>query len=642
MQSLALSTADATEQPGISSFTFDLPHNDVRQSARKLSLASVEFPMVQYTVEEAWNRLYYNEGIRFDPENHVLCVTVVESATVSSVEARLPLTLNEVVRVTKGGTEVHFRHPHGLEAQHELRLPLRWIGGRRGDVVHDELAEVLSPTSVRLGGPPLTDTPTHLLVPRAASPCELAEWIQATLGCACSSLTLRCKYDEETDCLRLTVRTQLGAPSVSFAFAPTPLLQRLGWTSMPIAVTAVATPLPCQLTCLWDYACLTPAHYGPCHRSMGSSQPLRFEESVERALNRFYLPLHKEEHVLVFSDPSGCVHMTAVTPGRYTADGICQALEESMGRAATDAVFSVYHDDEGHFVFACEREDRDAPFGLLFHHPRCIDAGLFGFPPQPLVGASLYRAPVATRTLAPLGRPTTNLVRIMDVPGRNRFSLHAVRPPALALAVTSQDARTATGRTHLNDHPFAHGCALGDVVQLSGEGLPAECTSVVVGVPTPTELVVSAPFPLPAATLVSLVPEPWNFSFARPGSLPRAMIGAGASILYGRDGSVVDATGARLPPVELPRVHNLDHPNMVLITLSETSCNLLHQGADDTTRFFAKLPLYPQFRHERQLIYDGPLTVQHFSRFTIGFFNPDRTPYHLHGQPVTFTLNLQM
>ena len=43
-----------------------------RLPAVKLALGSLEFPIVQYTIEEDWSRLYFNEGFKIKEETSFL------------------------------------------------------------------------------------------------------------------------------------------------------------------------------------------------------------------------------------------------------------------------------------------------------------------------------------------------------------------------------------------------------------------------------------------------------------------------------------------------------------------------------------------------------------------------------------------
>ena len=63
VHTICFHTRDAVERDD-SKMVFEMPSNRVRDSALKVALGSVEFPMVQRTIEPEWGRLYLNEGLR--------------------------------------------------------------------------------------------------------------------------------------------------------------------------------------------------------------------------------------------------------------------------------------------------------------------------------------------------------------------------------------------------------------------------------------------------------------------------------------------------------------------------------------------------------------------------------------------------
>ena len=62
---LCFHTRDAVARDD-SRLTFEVPGDRLRTDAVRVALGSCEFPMVQWTIEEDWNRLYLNEGVRLD------------------------------------------------------------------------------------------------------------------------------------------------------------------------------------------------------------------------------------------------------------------------------------------------------------------------------------------------------------------------------------------------------------------------------------------------------------------------------------------------------------------------------------------------------------------------------------------------
>ena len=80
LATLCFHTRDAVRRDE-GAFTFELPGNSLRNHAVKVALASCEFPIVQQTVERAWNRFYYMEGLRLEPSNNTLLVAYLGCIT---------------------------------------------------------------------------------------------------------------------------------------------------------------------------------------------------------------------------------------------------------------------------------------------------------------------------------------------------------------------------------------------------------------------------------------------------------------------------------------------------------------------------------------------------------------------------------
>ena len=440
----------------------------------------------------------------------------------------------------------------------------------------------------------------------------------------------------------------------------------MGISPLPVALAPREwAEWPRAETALWDWIEMPPGYYGPCHRPMCVGAPLRFGAELEAAANRLYFPLADRlptdaptPHLLVFVDPSGRTHTASVPCGRHSPAGLCAALQTDMTRAAEvlcpGVRFRVTHDDD-RFAFACTRRDadgRDVPacFGLLFHHPLCLDPARLGFEAQPLSGAHTYVAP--KRTHCALAR---NLLRVDDSVAQKRFRLHATHaPPMVAEGMGTRDgvarcARTSTScpsRTATSPATWSSSrsaaaprcCATGRARSSCREQRGAALRLLVRGRRGRRGRPhAAAPRSEPrrvgrAGTCVQVAGQaaPWSVRFGAPRSLPPALVGFPArAMLWGVDGSVRDADGLARPPYEAPHTHSLDHPDYVLITFSEQAGTLLeHTYGGESKSVFTKLALYPQFREERMLPRDTALRGGHLSRFTIAFWNPDmRTPY---------------
>ena len=686
VMTMCFHTRDATERDG-SSFTFRMPSGRLRTDAVKVALASCEFPMVQWTVEEAWNRLYTNEGISPTPGDNVLSAVAADMRTPTCV--RIPPRINPVSVTRRSGyLTVACTHEHGLwcadgssvnTALFELPGGVALLGAGDGDVTLDaltlkwvndkEFTVMLRDTQKN---PDITGIHT-LLTPTIPSPTVLASVLtHAARGCVVNDIRLSFEYDASTDMMLCHVACP---PETSgmVRLLNSPLLRKLGISSMPVPLTGrTSVVIPSEPTSLWDYVPVPLGFYSPCHRPMCTGQPMRFGTEVETAINRLYFPIVKQgepNHQLVFSDPDGRVYTASVPAGRYSPSSFSKYIERAMTDAVdADVTFSVSHENN-RFVFACEQRTQGrvvpSPFGLLFHHPLCIDAERLGFSAQPLAGSDVYVAPNDTRF--PSAR---NIVRVAEIPHQKRFRFHTTAPPPMMAEVLDASKGVLRVRTHVNRTPFAHGYREGDVVVVAtcgsatvsaGEGkerileasvakIPARCRCLVARNDEGDVTVLSIRVPplnglgdMGTALQVTSVAEPWNACVGiHAHSLPPHLLGMrrGAT-QWGMDGTVGDLEGRRLPPIDAPNVHCLDHPDYVLITFSESGgAHLEHSYDNENKQVFCKLSLYPLFREERMLPRDTTLMHGNLNTFRIAFWNPDmRTPYHFHGAEFSFSLN---
>ena len=573
---LCFHTRDAVERDD-SRMTFELPADRLRTAASKVALASCEFPMVQWTVEEDWQLLWLNEGVRLaaGAALRVAARGPGEPEPEQPATLQLPGRLIPVVRCTSGSAGelvVELAQPHGLWADGTPSPALaraRLVGG--GDVPLGQACCARPISAVSFGVTPGRKegaAPTHLYVGAAESPAQLCAWLQHAGRGAVPGVSLRFAYDAAEDRVRMSA---VAEPGTLVRVLPDPLACMLGLATAPVRVGADGRAAwPCEPTRLWDHAALPPGFYAPCHRPMCTGQPLRLPAELEAAANRLYFPLVGQDrppHTLIFADAAGRTLTAQVPPGRYAPDTLCAHLEAAMNAAAAaagsaDLAFTVTHEDD-RFGFACERRvaDRVVParFSLLFHHPLCFDPARLGFAPQPLAGSDTYLA--AQQVHVPRGtdgRPLANVLRVSEVGPQKRFRFHAAGPPPMVGAVLGgAGGGSLAVRTHVNGQPYAHGYRAGDVVALApspgheGVGtptaatLPVELSCVVLAAdPDPCVLHLAAPA-IPglrdAGTAVAVLGslEPWNLCMCKPRSLPAPMLGfPPRAVQWGIDGSV--------------------------------------------------------------------------------------------------------
>ena len=273
-------------------------------------------------------------------------------------------------------------------------------------------------------------------------------------------------------------------------------------------------------------------------------------------------------------------------------------------------------------------------------------------------------------------RGLSNVIRVHEIAAQKRFRVHATQTPAMVGVVGARgkkdEPRTLTIRSFVNRHSFAHGFQAGDLVRVTA--CPADTCVRVDAQDEETVLTPSAAAFPPAglccvvvdsassdpSTLRLRVPaidgllgevgvgltiapyrmEPFNLAFCKEGSVPSTCIGfPRRAVEWGADGSICDGSDRRVPPFDAPYVHNLDHPDAVLITFSEQGgAGFEHTHSGETKPLFAKLVCSPLLREERMLPRDTTAARQPFE-VSHRLWNPDfRSPYHFHGAEFTFSL----
>lgn len=630
------------------SFTFDVPALPTA-AATKVALASFEFPMVQYTVEhDMWDRLWFAEGDAFTGELHVAVRLPGEPDPELPVVVPLPRRLNRVVATRRQGDRLvcTTEHPHGVLPGDDRALLL---GDAKGDA---HVTDVLSETEVATADD--RDAAFALACdPRTvASPAALCERLTALAARTLDEygVVLTFRYDPRADRILLHGRVEV-AGTVVRLLPNTTLVHRLGLSTMhmrfPDAVRTLVWPSG-VVAGIWRHVQLPAGYYAPSTRPLGTGPPLRLGAELERALGRWYFPLldDGQHHQLVYANARGNVRTVEVPCGRYDAETLRRVLD-----VGTDDRIHVRRTEDDRFLF-----ESDAPFDLLFHHPGCLDATRLGFlPGAPLSGERSYVAP--TRT--PDGAHT--LVRVGEVPAQRRFTITPVPPPlAVGIGEGSCGDGVVALRTSVQGRPFAHGLRPGDLVVLVE---PADGTSpakvAIDGETRRTCAVATAdddPCVLRVRTgglhgigdrgsrvLVEMGVEPLNLCFCRPRSLPPSLLGFGkCAVQWGVDGSVTNSKGELCPPFVAPGVHNLEHPDSVLLSFTETNAGtLVTTSGGDTRHAFVKLPLYPSLREERLLPRDAHLSTGKPTTLTLTVLNPDgRTPYQFHHAQFSFSLAL--
>lgn len=404
--SLAYQTKDAVARDEAKSeLTFAVGAESQRYKPNKLMLGSMEFPIVQYSIEEGgWDRVYFCERIEITPSLRSLTLQETAMGETRTARAVLPLHLNPIVewQHDSGGLRVRFAHPHALwnddgepiagavaaygGAVSLLCTPLGTLRLAEGDATPD--GDDAIRVDARVAGEPVrAEQPFGFLhVAGPPSPEALCD----ALSRALADRTLRSRYVVVYDAFenKATLQTeQFAGDGDRFRLAVTAgdsLVSLLGYAigqserifhrpaldpssigtglrdaqldvrgrlllqqTQNIDVKASGDTAPYRLPPAqfraWTHATLRPGWYTPTHRPMATGAPIRITQEWDMQFNRFFFPPTKDGQPpsLVFVDPSGRTQARALTPGRYTPDSIAAHLEQMMNRAVASSVPAV-------------------------------------------------------------------------------------------------------------------------------------------------------------------------------------------------------------------------------------------------------------------------------------------------------------
>ena len=745
VHTVCMDTRDALRRKD-GEFTFRLAGDNPRINAIKVGLGSLEFPMVQWSIEESSNLLYFSEGIVIDADRNALSLVEVSDAATHEFNVQVPPCVNEIVEISaKAGDwkAIRTKTPHCLYFANERSIvsAVDWADveivcssmGRVSLTALDQASKVryVSETEfwIQHAGP--CGKGGFVSVPTYPSPDALCRIVTRLLAYTQTDADYELVYDASDNRARLcATRYPEGSTTLRLVLYGSPFARLLGYPSSvhsksfrrPTApqvgapteftlapegfnyfgndasVTSPPLVLPSDPLEGWQPVTLTPGWYMPSHRTLCPGQPLRLPAELEMALNRLYFAVPERipsgqatAHFLMFTDPAGVVHNCPVYPGKYSPRALARCLETEMTRLAANSlpgtVYTVEFED-GRFTFGCEvRESstnvRAAPFSLLFSHPAQFEPTRLGFAASSLHGLDSYTS--SHRVMVPT---TSNVYRVSEIPHQQRLRVHATPPPQLTCVIEHYDTKRSMlrVRTYSGQLPFVHGLRVGAPVILGSVGgtqelyhyssetgewaarpyraAPVHSTwgrsAVVVDSPHGDVQKPSLPSgehlelwlrvkPTPALVdctgtvlTVQQYVEPFNLCFGLPQSVSHTALGfAAGATQWGVDGAVASGN-MRVPPFEAPAVHNLDHPDYVLIYFDEgkQSTSLQHQRGTSNTCPFAKIVLFPTVREERMLPRETTLlSGESLSTFTLRFRNPDGTPYAFHGAHFSFSLN---
>lgn len=214
MFSFSFTSSDCSYVTPDGGYVFKMTAHAPRMQAAKVGLGTLELPLSQWPIEDAWNRVYFGEGIRLTPECHQLTVTetFADSPDMSSeCQVLLPVYLTPIIRIqvlaigdggrleleiTTVGSHWLWPEPASIRSAAEGWYwgdPVRLVATPLGDVAFDpSKLTFLSHDRFRVSGAMGTLPPTelneyatadlgYLHAPTIPGPAQLAELVEQSL-----------------------------------------------------------------------------------------------------------------------------------------------------------------------------------------------------------------------------------------------------------------------------------------------------------------------------------------------------------------------------------------------------------------------------------------------------------------------------
>lgn len=150
VRSICLNSSDAVEVSRDGDHVFDLQCLDANAQVARVSLATIELPASQYTIEHDTNRMHFCEGLRFGPGYREIHMRAQLSTNqVHEQNIKFPVYLNAIRAVRRLGAPKGFEgfqcfkgfdietvFPHGLESisRCEDQVTAWWVCSRLGAI----------------------------------------------------------------------------------------------------------------------------------------------------------------------------------------------------------------------------------------------------------------------------------------------------------------------------------------------------------------------------------------------------------------------------------------------------------------------------------------------------------------------------
>lgn len=566
---------DTDQFPEPNGFLYSIELGNENFLIHSISLGTLEIPLTQYTVEEEWSRVYFDEGYVFpvmdDPTNITRIMTLVNADRNETLDFIIPAHVNPIDSVVPiaGGFRITTRFEHGLEVLPIWDWELPRIIGQSVDASLLTLSvnnvNVIDPFTFDFftTAPSIASGPgSYVYFPRYPSPQHVADAINHLLSQSDSDWAALCQFLVSNTSLSLTLQnggTENVFPDTtppSFRLASLVGFQPCGCNTsrLPPSLQPLCPDIPkiadprflfqsrfqqknaCrnEIVARFPSSCQTFVRIPP-----GNYTPETYRAELEFQLNRFYFRIAPDlvstsNSQFVFTDTTGTLQTIPIPSGQWSPQDFAAFLQTSMNTADPNGNYSVQaiRDDTTNLITFQFEELGGQHFSLEFSADGSTpDVPIrLGFDPVALRGRSLYRSsrPFVVPSLGCCSGPgspvaergSRNIYSVQVDTQRRTFSIIATRPPVLI--ATNSGAGCAGANTYLLTVPngappyFTTGLKIGDVIRMVSQTTGDVYTGQVVDIPAYNQVCVTFADVLPAGDYAISHDPDANFSLYLP------------------------------------------------------------------------------------------------------------------------------
>lgn len=459
-KTLHLSSKEGIFNEDLGEYEFNISNAVRGFKTMQISLASIEMPLCQNTVEESNNHIYFHEGIKFTNLNNSMklqeTISVFpneNSIPTSNISIGLPSETNKITSIVSNSGTLTFttENPHNLftfnSGDNSIISTYSKYTEHPFYILHN-IAQVgsislttnaptyVSPTSFSISStapkntlgfttsiPTITTTTNSFLVCKPiVSYSALCDIIQTKLNYEVNDRNYIVKYDNLTTKVIITgghgIKETIQSKELKLTHSDTGIRSKLGFGDM----NSSSRVSRINVSYILEHPVLTGGEISKNelndiiipvgnYRTILESTSYDLGYTFFNKLNALYInpprtSTDSDQDVLVISDANGRMYNIFLLAGRYTASSLAKYIELRLNAQEIDSILvttpnvhfsTIYDTTTKKFIFSATHDGGNQPYIFGLEFDRCASmAQRLNFNPIRLRGFNYYESDVVT------------------------------------------------------------------------------------------------------------------------------------------------------------------------------------------------------------------------------------------------------